>query len=710
MGFSLSFSDQGQQEDLSLLLPFALGKIEIYHRCETVVWAVIKYSAGCNEKSRVRKLDIDICDENGKVLIRMKEFSLRNLGTKSRAMNTSDNELFLKKYTYSDSLKSISDMKDISQITLPVTLSADKVSNLLKKIISGVIKVPVAKLESAAPLERYGIDSPMAIELTAELEKIFGVLSKTLFFEYQSIDELAKYFLAFHSDRLKNILGIKEIPETHVSSCGNECTAEVFQAMESTAHFSGRISQEERPDGNDKRPDDNDIAVIGISGRYPGAKNLQQFWENLSNGVDAVSEIPLERWDKDLYFDEDKNKSGKTYSKWGGFIKDIDQFDAQFFNISPKEAETLDPQERIFLQCVYETLEDAGYTRETLLDDQRSEMRGNVGVFVGVMFEEYQLFAGRDSMSGLPKALPSISASIANRVSYFCNFHGPSMAINTMCSSSLTSIHLACQSLLLGECKAAIAGGVNLSIHPHKYLLLSQGKFVSSKGKCESFGEGGDGYVPGEGVGSILLKPLSKAIEDGDNIYGIVKATAVNHGGKTNGYSVPNPAAQANVISNALKKAGVHPRTVSYIEAHGTGTSLGDPIEISGLNKAFREFTSENQYCSIGSVKSNIGHCEGAAGLAAVTKVLLQLKYAQLAPSLHSKTLNSKIDFKQSPFYVQQNLSEWKRPVLEISGEAREYPRIAGISSFGAGGSNAHLIIEEYIAKKPNHSSLSKNT
>ncbi|PEU21766.1 hypothetical protein CN526_26225, partial [Bacillus wiedmannii] len=215
--------------------------------------------------------------------------------------------------------------------------------------------------------------------------------------------------------------------------------------------------------------------------------------------------------------------------------------------------------------------------------------------------------------------------------------------------------------------------------------------------RCESFGEGGDGYVPGEGVGAVLLKPLSKAIADGDHIYGIIKGTAINHGGKTNGYTVPNPNAQANVIGRAFKEAGIDPRTVSYIEAHGTGTALGDPIEITGLTKTFQEYTQDKQFCAIGSAKSNIGHCESAAGIAGITKILLQLKHKQLVPSLHSKVLNPNIDFSNTPFVVQQELAEWERPVLEINGGTKEYPRIAGISSFGAGGSNAHVVIEEYI-------------
>src|SRR5439155_12368460 len=248
--------------------------------------------------------------------------------------------------------------------------------------------------------------------------------------------------------------------------------------------------------------------------------------------------------------------------------------------------------------------------------------------------------------------------------------------------------------------------------HPNKYLLLSQGQFVSSKGSCQSFGVGADGYVPGEGVGAVLLKSLAEAEADGDHIYGVIKATAINHGGKTNGYTVPNPVAQAEVIGRALKNANIDPRTISYIEAHGTGTKLGDPIEIAGLTRAFEQGTQDNGateqepctvptapgWCAIGSVKSNIGHTESAAGIAGMTKVLLQMRYGQLVPSLHAEVLNPHIDFSATPFVVQQELSMWKRP--QMPDGRTEVKRRAGISSFGAGGSNAHVILEEYVEKQ----------
>ncbi|WP_232035849.1 SDR family NAD(P)-dependent oxidoreductase [Methylomusa anaerophila] len=577
----------------------------------------------------------------------------------------------------------------------------EKAVNYFKRLLSTAIKLPAHRIEAAAPMEQYGIDSMMVMQLTNQLEKIFGLLPKTLFFEYQNIKDLTGYFLENYRGQLTELVGIEDIAAAPAGNYQNLTAVTGTEAEELTAGSRRRLRFASlRPEKREETAA-LDIAVIGVAGRYPQADNIRQFWQNLRDGKDCITEIPKERWDHSLYFDADKNKPGKAYSKWGGFINGVDQFDPLFFNISPREAQIMDPQERLFLQCVYETLEDAGYTRETLGLRQDFGLGGNVGVYVGVMYEEYQLYGAQEQIQGRPVAASGNPSSIANRVSYFCNFHGPSLAVDTMCSSSLTAIHLACQSLQRGNCEAAIAGGVNVSIHPNKYLMLSQGKFASSKGRCESFGQGGDGYVPGEGVGAVLLKPLAKAVADGDHIYGIIKGTALNHGGKTNGYTVPNPNAQASVIGRAFQEAGIDPRTISYIEAHGTGTSLGDPIEITGLTKTFQAYTQDKQFCAIGSAKSNIGHCESAAGIAGVTKILLQLKYQQLAPSLHSQTLNPNIDFSNTPFVVQQELAEWKRPVVEKGGESKEYPRIAGISSFGAGGANAHIVIEEYIARDP---------
>lgn len=446
-------------------------------------------------------------------------------------------------------------------------------------------------------------------------------------------------------------------------------------------------------------PQDEDIAIIGMAGRYPQAENIHEFWENLKEGKNCVTEIPESRWDW-RRFENVKSPSGKTISKWGGFIDDPDCFDPQFFRITPREAETMDPQERLFLQTCWETIEDAGYTPKSLAEARGRNRRQRVGVFAGVMHKDYTLVGAEASSEDHVFPLSLNYAQIANRVSYFCNFHGPSMAVDTVCSSSLTAVHLAVESIRRGECESAIAGGVNLSLHPNKYVTYGLWDMFSSDGVCHTFGKDGDGYVPAEGIGAVLLKPLQEAVNDGDRIYAVVKGSAVNHVGTVSGISVPSPVAQADLIEECLDKAGIDPRTVSYIEAHGTGTSLGDPIEVQGLVKAFRQYTQDKQFCSIGSVKSNIGHAESAAGISGLTKVALQLHHKTLVPSLHSEELNPYLDFEQSPFYVQHRTEEWHQPSVTENGSETVYPRRAGISSFGATGSNVHLILEEFIPEE----------
>ena len=564
-------------------------------------------------------------------------------------------------------LRALSMEKKSIPIGINEDLLPETTVTYLKEKIAATLKLPIERLREDLPFERYGLDSVRIVALTRQLEEDLGNLRKTLFFEYQNVKELAEYLISSHREALEKKLNL-------TSSSYSDSIPKIL----STSLRKETLAEKSIPDDR--------IAIIGMSGRYPMADNLDEFWEHLMAGKDCVTEIPQERWDATSQYNPNKGVIGKSYSKWGGFIADHDKFDPLFFNISPREAEILDPQERLFLEVAWQTLEDAGYTPEGLNQGDSQAAKRAVGVFVGVMYGPYQLFGAEENAKGSGPALSSSFASIANRVSYCLNLHGPSLAVDTMCSSSLTALHLACMSLLSGECKTALAGGVNIASHANKYLLLSQGRFLATDGKCKSFGEGGDGYVPGEGVGAVLLKPLSQAILDGDRIYGVIRGSSVNHGGFSNNYTVPNPNAQASLIDAALKKANISPDSISYVETHGTGTSLGDPIEIRGLSQAFGE-AIPLQSCPIGSVKSNIGHLESAAGIAALTKVLLQLKHQQLVPSIHSENLNPYIEFEETPFYVQREIAEWK--------SKPGYPRRAGISSFGAGGSNAHLIVEE---------------
>lgn len=556
----------------------------------------------------------------------------------------------------------------------------ERTQEYFRHLLAETLKIPFSSIDANAPLDKYGIDSVMIIQLNAKLEKVFGSLSKTLFYEYKNLKSLGAYFVQNHREKMQTLLMAAESNQgTAISAVTQSAASEPPPARQSKSprarlHSTGGHIQSSR-----------DIAIIGLAGKYPQAENLDEFLDNLIGGKDCISDVPANRWNWADYFDADKSQEGKTNTKWGGFLESVDEFDPLFFHISPREAALMDPQERLFLECSYKTLEDAGYTKSNL--PREAGHGANVGVYVGVMYEEYQLWGAQAQADGRMVALNGNASSIANRVSYYFDLQGPSLAVDTMCSSSLTAIHLACQALSDGDCAMALAGGVNVSVHPNKYLLLGRGKFASSKGKCESFGEGGDGYVPGEGVGAVLLKPLEQAVSDGDHIYGVIKGSRLNAGGKTNGYTVPNPVAQTDLIREAIANAGIDGRNLSYVEAHGTGTSLGDPIEIAGLTKTFRDFTGANQYCPIASVKSNIGHLESAAGIAALTKVLLQIRERKIFPSLHSAQLNPNIDFEDTPFYVPQTLEDW----------STEGPYLAGISSFGAGGANAHMIIQEYL-------------
>ena len=366
-----------------------------------------------------------------------------------------------------------------------------------------------------------------------------------------------------------------------------------------------------------------------------------------------------------------------TESYRGGFIDDVDKFDSLFFNISPREAEALDPQERLFLEVAWEAIEDAGYYPEILAQEGKPR---DIGVYVGAVWAMYQMLGVEEKFAGKMSIPNSFLWSIANRVSYWMNLSGPSLTLDTACSSSLTAIYLACEAIQKGECSGAIAGGVNLDLHQHKLDINMAGGALSEDGVCRSFGQGANGYVAGEGIGALFLKPLDKALEDRDHIHGVIKSAVVNHGGKTSGYTVPSPKVQSELIASALKKADIDAKNIGYVEAHGTGTELGDPIEIDGLTRAFEPYGVEKQSCSIGSIKSNIGHLEAAAGVVSVSKVLMQMKHKQLVPSLHSADLNEFIDFGNSPFYVQQELAPWQ--VREVNGVRQ--PLLAGISSFGA--------------------------
>lgn len=580
----------------------------------------------------------------------------------------------------------------------PVEDLDEAARDYVKAVFSEVLKIRKSDIDSQATFDTYGVTSLIGIEIKKRFEMDFGNLPFTLLFKYISVEDLARYFVKRHRDTLEAIMCTENTPtarrEDGVSG-GRSKKGQQHSPAPSPRNDQLRTDQYselKEAAAPEAAADGQDIAIVGLAGRYPMSETLDRYWGNLRSGNNCISEIPRDRWRWEDYYDPNPTVMGKSHSRWGGFIQDADKFDPLFFNISPIQAEAMDPQERLFLEISWQVLEDAGYTRAELA--RRTDHK--VGVFVGITNCNYELLAAQAISRGTDTGAHSAFWSTANRVSYCLDFQGPSLAIDTACSSSLTAIHMACESIRRGECRAAIAGGVNIVLHPLHHSRLSMVKVLSKDEKCRSFGDEANGFVVGEGVGAVLLKPLDMAISDRDHIYAVVKGSSINAGGRTSGYTVPNPNALAALVLEVLKESKVDPRTISYVEAHGTGTPLGDPIEILGLAEAFEEYTQDTQFCAIGSVKSNIGHLESAAGVAALTKVLLQLKHRQLAPSIHSETLNPNIDFENTPFYVQRELSQWRQPVVRREGTERRYPRRASVNSFATGGANAHLVLEEY--------------
>lgn len=431
-----------------------------------------------------------------------------------------------------------------------------------------------------------------------------------------------------------------------------------------------------------------EVAIIGLAGRFPGARTVDEFWRNLVSGVESISR----------FTDEEVIAAGidpalvrdPAYVKAGGVLDDVERFDSAFFGYTPREAEVMDPQQRIFLECAWEAIEDAGYDTE--------RYRRPVGVFAGMSMNTY-VFSNLIFNTEAVEALGEAQAAIANlhdhlatRVSYKLDLRGPSFTVQTACSTSLVAVHLACQSLISGECDMAIAGGVSVSLPQKGGYLYTEGGIHSPDGRCRAFDASAQGMVGGSGVGAVVLKRLDDALADGDRIVAVVKGSAINNDGASKvGYTAPSVDGEARVIRSALRAADVEPATVGYVEAHGTGTAIGDPIEIEALARVFRGKAAGPGTCGVGSVKTNVGHLDAAAGMAGLIKAALALEHGQIPPTLHFERPNPHIDFASTPFFVVDRLREWPRAVT---------PRRAGVSGFGIGGTNAHVVLEE--APAPN--------
>ncbi|MHA6832456.1 SDR family NAD(P)-dependent oxidoreductase [Ralstonia pseudosolanacearum] len=576
-------------------------------------------------------------------------------------------------------------------------------------IVADVIQIDAAKIHPAEKFEVYGFDSIMAVGVTLALEKHLGSLPKTLLFEHVNVAGLTNHFAKQYRDRFAAMFsdaaaqpaGAPGMPAAEPATAEpapaqplplNRFTAARRGADGSAAQAGAPAASVERVEDSEL---ENYVAVIGLGGYYPGASDMDGLWQNLANGIDCMSDFPAQRWDHDKLYYKNRKVLGKTTCINGAFIEDVDKFDYSYFKMPKVYADHMSPEVRLFLQVAVQTFEDAGYSRETML----SRYGGDVGVLVGTMTNDYPYYGFESNLFRGAMASGSGMATIPMTVSYFYGLTGPSLFIDTMCSSSLTCIHTACQMLKHDETRMVLAGGLNLMYHPYTTVNTSQGNFTSiTSASVNSYGVGADGTVIGEGVGAVLLKRLDRAIADRDQIYGVIKGSAMTNAGERNGFNVPNPDLQTLAIRQAMDQANVPPSSISYVEGHGSGTKLGDPIEVLGLNNAFRWATGDKQFCHLGSIKSNIGHLLAASGVAGLTKILLQLKHGQIVPSIHSGRLNPDIDFADTPFVVPQQLVEWRRPQRTVNGRMEVFPRRAGLTSIAAGGMNAHMIVEEYPA------------
>jgi acyl transferase domain-containing protein/acyl carrier protein len=533
----------------------------------------------------------------------------------------------------------------VEQLTVaPVAQRKKLVLEYLRGAVAEVTRIDPAEIRDETGFFDLGMDSLMAIELRRRLESGLGKqVPVTLAMDHPRLTDAAEYLLG-------DVLGLSEQAPTQSNA----------KTMTRT---------------------DDPIAIVGMACRFPGAGDVEAFWEVLSGGVDVIREIPDDRFDINEYYDPDPDAPGKIYSRYGGFLDDIDGFDPEFFGISPREAVWIDPQQRLVLETAWEGLERAGYSPMALRGSRS-------GVYVGVGANEYSHLLSTGSVDTIEAHFITGNALnvIAGRVAFALGLEGPAVAVDTACSSSLVAVHQACQALQSGDCDLALAGGVNVLLSPATTIATSRARMLSPDGRCKTFDAAADGYVRGEGCGVLVLKRLSDAVRDGDRVRAVIRGSAVNQDGASGALTVPNGGAQQRVIAAALTRAGYEGRDVDYLEAHGTGTSLGDPIEVQAAAAVYGADRDTNRPLLIGSVKTNIGHLESASGVAGLIKVVLSLQHEMLPQHLHFNTPSPHIPWDRLPVRVVDEAIPW-----QTNGR----PRRAGVSSFGFSGTNAHILLEE---------------
>lgn len=565
--------------------------------------------------------------------------------------------------------------------TLITPSELQKASALILDIFCAELKLPRDRVREDVPFAEIGVDSILLIEVIKKLDAAFQTrMDPALFFELRDMRALAEHLCLNRTDSESEPEQELEQNAPPVQTSSTIRFAELYSRVPefhfgrgSNARMQAAHTAPDETHGPEFRHDER-IAVIGMGCHFPGAGDKDAFWSNLRKGQDSITEVPASRWNQEELY-APVYAEGKSISKWGGFLEDIERFDGGYFDIK-ENVEQISPLMRQCLEVTAETILDAGYEREEISGKK-------VGVFIGAHPGSYPSWVqeiNKNTIIGIGQNF------IAAYASHFFNLKGPSLTVDSACSSSLLSLHLACQSIRSGESEMAIAGGVDLLLDERPHLVFSASKAISPDGKCHTFDEDANGIVPGEGCGAVLLKPLAKALADGDRIYTVIEASAANNDGRTMGVTTPSMQAQEEVIAEAIRRSGIDPRTIGYVETHGTGTMIGDPIELKALTSVYKKYTGATGFCGVGSVKTNIGHCLSAAGIASFIKTALCVHHKTLVPTLNCSRPNPRFDFGHSPFYPVLEAAAW-----DSHGEARR----AAVSSFGFGGTNVHMIIGE---------------
>lgn len=578
-----------------------------------------------------------------------------------------DDDIFDEKYVFTlkpPTPETMEKPEKEMETTIQKSGAAERIAKAVTQVLSRELNIDSEKIEPETKFAELGVDSIILTELIGKFEAELGMpFEPYLFFEFPNVRLLAEH-IAGDSDSPDGTSDSLTPVEKKASETGFTPFASHTKLPEGVRVSSGETAADSS---------DGKIAIIGMACHFPGSESLAGYWQNLKDGLCSVREVPPSRWDASRLYSP-VYCEGKSTGKWGGFIDGIESFDYAYFGISREDAPHISPLVRQSLEQCTNVIRDAGY--------QKEELGGKkVGVFFGTTPGTYPYRIKsfkRNTISGIGQNFVSAYAS------HIFDFKGPSLTVDCACASSLMSVHLACESIASGECEMAVAGGVDLLIDETQFMIFSMSKALAPDGVCKAFSESADGIVPGEGSGAVLLKRLDSALRDGDRVYAVIDSAVSNNDGHTMGITTPNMEAQSAVVKAAIEKAGIDPRSVSLIETHGTGTKIGDPIELKALTNIYRESTADKGFCAVGSVKTNIGHCFSAAGIASLIKTALCVSNRRLVPTLHCEKPNSRFRFDKSPFYINRDSVRWDG----VDGVNR-----AGISAFGFGGTNVHMII-----------------